>query len=132
MVFCPFAQKKAKLGSLQEQVKQAEKDESALDKEVDELKQGREESEERTEALQRIETLEGEVKKLDAELARFAEFDPEEIEQTKAQTVKMKQAVNRWVDNVFNVQFWIVRTFGMDKREFSAHFEIPEDLDYVE
>lgn len=110
----------------------AEEDERALDKELDELRKGREESEERTEMLQKVEALEAQVKKLDTELARFAEFDPEEIERTKAQTVKIKQAVNRWVDNVFNVQSWIVRTFGMDKREFNTQFEIPEELDYVE
>lgn len=113
-------------------MKQAEGDERVLDEELAELRQGREESEERTEALQKIETLEAQVKKLDTELARFAEFDPEEIERTKAQTDKLKQGVNRWVDNVFNVQSWIVRTFGMDKREFSTQFDIPEDLDYVE
>lgn len=115
-----------------EKLEQAVEEERSLDGEIKELEKGREESEERTEVLRKMEILEGQIKKLNVELARFAEFDPDEVERVKTQTAQIKVAVNRWIDNIFNIQSWIVRTFGMDKREFDSQFEIPEDLDYID
>ena len=76
--------------------------------------------------------VEEDVKEVDKQLERFAEFDPEEMQQLKEQTTKLKECANRWVDNVFNCQSWAQKTFSMEKKAFNAQFEIPDELDYIE
>lgn len=82
--------------------------------------------------LKDIEEVQKQVSKIDEELAKFAEFDPEEMDKVKQNTVIAKEAANRWIDNVFNVQSWANKTFMMEKKDFATQFGIPEDLDYFE
>lgn len=125
-------QKKAKLAALQEEVRQAEAEEKRLAAEVEELCVGREDTEERTDTLAKLRKLEGDVDQVESELAKFAEFDPEEVEKTRGNTRGAKEATNRWIDNVFNVQSWASKTFGMERKDFQAQFGIPDELDYIE
>lgn len=76
--------------------------------------------------------MQKQVSKIDEELAKFAEFDPEEMDKVKQNTVIAKEAANRWIDNVFNVQSWANKTFMMEKKDFATQFGISEDLDYFE
>lgn len=110
----------------------AEKGEQQLDEEIEKLEVGREETDERNETLGRIEELTKSICVIDNELERFAEFDPEEMEKVKENTKAAKEAANRWIDNIFNLQSWANKTFMMEKKDFSTQFGIPEDLDYME
>lgn len=125
-------QKKAKLEQLQESVRKADAQEAKLQAEVSGLEEGREETDERSEMLAKMNGTEEKLSKVQAELARFAEFDPDEMEKRKQDTEKTREAVNRWVDNIFNLQSWANKTFSMEKKDFDSQFGIPEELDYVE
>lgn len=103
-----------------------------LKKEIEQLEKGREETEERADTLKQLSDLEANVSKIDQELARFAEFDPEEMDKLKKNTIVARGAANRWVDNIFNCQSWAQKTFCMVKKDFDSQFGIPEELDYIE
>lgn len=107
-------------------------EEEALKKQIEEMEKGREKSEERTQILENMKGLEKLVKSVDEELARFAEFDPEEIEKLKSNIEKVRGCVNRWVDNLYNCQSWAQKKFNMEKKVFDAQFRIPSELDYIE
>lgn len=126
------AQKRAKLAQIKNEIAKAEEEEGQLKEDISGLEDGREESDERSAALSELNTLEAELKKVTGELERFAEFDPDEMEKLKKNTKAAHEAANRWVDNIFTVQAWATRTFGMEKKDFNAQFGIPDELDYIE
>lgn len=66
------------------------------------------------------------------ELARFAEFDPEEMQKLEDNIKKVRECTNRWVDNIFNCQSWASKKYYMEKRDFDRQFGVPAELDYIE
>ena len=125
-------QRKAKKESLEDELKSLESEEAKLEEQIQELEKGREETEERADALKALSELEHRHTEAGKKLARFAEFDPEEMEKLKKNTSLARQAANRWVDNIFNCQSWAQNKFCMEKKVFSKQFGIPEELDYLE
>lgn len=117
---------------LRKEIENAEDIDKRLQEEIVLSEIGREESDEREQVLKQMHELEDKIKEVDVELSRFAEFDPEEIEKVKEKTKTCMESANRWIDNIFNLQSWANKTFSMEKKDFAAQFEIPEDLDYVE
>lgn len=105
---------------------------AALKKSVADLEVGREESDDRTQLLEKLESLKGKVSTIDSGLARFSDFDPQSITKMKDSTVTVKESANRWTDNIFNCQSWATAKFNMERKAFSRQFEIPDDLDYLE
>lgn len=124
--------RKAKLDKLQEDFETKQAEEQQLKQQLEDARFGREESEERTRLLEEIACMENKLVQVDVELSRFAEFDPEEMMKLEANVVKARESANRWVDNIFNCQSWVSRTFNMEKRDFDAQFGIPTELDYLE
>lgn len=106
--------------------------EKKLNRKISELEEGREETEERTTVLEKLSDLEKCVTEVDVQLSRFADFDPEQMEKLKSNTLRAREAANRWVDNIFNCQSWAQKKFSMEKKTFSSQFGIPEELDYIE
>lgn len=125
-------QRKAQLEQLQVDVKSRAEQEETLKRTVEELGHGREPSQERDQALAKIAETAARLETVDKELARFAEFDPEELDKLSQQTAVVREAANRWTDNIFNCQSWVCSKFGLEKNDFGRQFEIPEDLDYLE
>lgn len=109
-----------------------EKKRSALADVLDDLEEGREESDERTKLLEKLTELQEKDAELDKNLARFADFDPDSIAKMEEQSAKAKECANRWTDNIFNCQTWANSKFSMDRRDFGKQFEIPDELDYLE
>ena len=96
------------------------------------MQSGREETDERADLLKKLAELTAREKELDKKLSMFSDFDPEALEKLKENTVKAKECANRWTDNVFTCQSWACNKFSMDRKDFGKHFEIPEELDYLE
>ncbi|CAN8070400.1 unnamed protein product [Agarophyton chilense] len=124
--------RKMKLKQVKEQIQLKTDESSQLKKEIEELRVGREDTEERRNVLAELETLEHRRQDFDRRLEHFAEFDPEEMERLKERTKVARECTNRWVDNIFNCQSWAVKKYFMDKRDFNKQFGIPEELDYIE
>lgn len=87
---------------------------------------------ERDKLLREISILEIEEKEIKKKLERFAECDPEHLENIRNATVAAFEATNRWTDNLFALKSWIEEKFSISGREFFQQFEIPEDIDYLE
>lgn len=45
---------------------------------------------------------------------------------------KLKDATNRWTDNIFAMKTWCKKKFFIEDNILNEQFGIPEDLDYVE
>jgi len=127
------ANSKRKLDSLQEQIDQVEKKRKVAEAELQIALEGREENDERTQILLRLEAAETRNGELKTKLGQFADNDPQVLQEMETERRKALEAANRWTDNVFSLQSWVKNKFpniGLDM--FNKQFGIPEDLDYIE
>uniref|UniRef100_A0ACD5XK59 Uncharacterized protein n=1 Tax=Avena sativa TaxID=4498 RepID=A0ACD5XK59_AVESA len=100
----------------------------------DDLKRGREDSDEREDALEELKAVESRHKKLKEELAAYADSDPSALEAMKDATEVAHSAANRWTENIFNLQQWCSTTFPQAKEQLEHMYReagITEDFDYV-
>ncbi|RZC81789.1 hypothetical protein C5167_044356 [Papaver somniferum] len=115
----------------------------------DNLKKGREDSDEREEALAELKTVETKYNELKSEMGQFADNDPATLE---AMTVGIlipscmltlaenaievsHAAANRWTDNIFTIRQWCSKKFPQAKEQLEhlyTEIGITEDFDYLE
>lgn len=104
-----------------------------LDKALKEAGSGREESDDRTQILEKLTELEAQKENLLGQIRKFEGCDPEVLEKLQKQSQTALEATNRWTDNIFALQSWISKKFpSINIEDMNKQFEIPEDLDYVE
>ncbi|KAM0864868.1 hypothetical protein ACQ4PT_043639 [Festuca glaucescens] len=83
----------------------------------DNLKTGREDSDEREDALEELKAIELRHEKLKEELAAYADSDPSALEAMKDATEVAHLAANRWTENIFTLQQWCSTTFPQAKEQ---------------
>ncbi|KAL6221042.1 hypothetical protein ACLB2K_008794 [Fragaria x ananassa] len=106
-----------------------------LVEQCNELKKGREESDEREEALAELKEIELKYHKLKEELGQYADNDPAALEAMKYAIEVAHAAANRWTDNIFTVRQWCSNNFQSAKEQLEHVYKevgITEDFDYLE
>lgn len=113
-------------------------------------------TEERKKLLQEVELLREKEQRLKQQVAQFDDIDPVVIAETrkKAQVrsrnivekskfsgmtkslvmmlgQRYKDLINVWTDNVFAIQMWSKKNFGIPYSEINRQFGIPEGFDYI-
>ncbi|XP_075475535.1 meiotic nuclear division protein 1 homolog isoform X3 [Primulina tabacum] len=99
------------------------------------LKKGREESDERDEALDELKAIELKYNELKDEIAQYADNDPATFEAMKNTIEVAHSATNRWTDNIFTLRQWCSKNFPQAKEQLDNLYNevgITEDFDYVE
>jgi Leucine zipper with capping helix domain/Mnd1 HTH domain len=71
----------------------------------------------RAEKLERLNSITKETAALEAELERLKENDPQALADLEKELDLVKQAANRWTDNIFNCKAYLVKKRGMDKKD---------------
>uniref|UniRef100_G3PX58 Meiotic nuclear division protein 1 homolog n=1 Tax=Gasterosteus aculeatus aculeatus TaxID=481459 RepID=G3PX58_GASAC len=87
---------KHKLEELQTQISEAKQRKVSVQKAVEKATVGREDTEERGALLKELQALKEERTRLQAELEKYRECDPEVIEDMRKSNVVAKEAVSRW------------------------------------
>ncbi|KAI3861786.1 hypothetical protein MKW92_005580 [Papaver armeniacum] len=101
----------------------------------DNLKKGREDSDEREEALAELKTIETKHNELKSEMGQFADNDPATLEAMKNAIEVSHAAANRWTDNIFTIRQWCSKNFPQAKEQLEhlyTEIGITEDFDYLE
>ncbi|XP_022987867.1 meiotic nuclear division protein 1 homolog isoform X1 [Cucurbita maxima] len=99
------------------------------------LKKGREESEEREEALAQLKAIELKHKELKDEMVQYADNDPAAFEAMKNAIEDAHAAANRWTDNIFTLRQWCSNNFPQAKEQLENLYKevgITDDFDYLE
>ncbi|KAK3210575.1 hypothetical protein Dsin_015281 [Dipteronia sinensis] len=99
------------------------------------LKKGREESDEREEALEELKAIELKYNELKDEMGQYADNDPAAFEAMRNAIEVAHAAANRWTDNIFTLRQWCSSNFPHAKEQLEhVYFEagITDDLDYLE
>ncbi|GAB2219697.1 hypothetical protein Droror1_Dr00007334 [Drosera rotundifolia] len=99
------------------------------------LKKGREESDEREEALNELKSVESKYKQLKDEMAQYADNDPAAIEEMRKAVEVACSAANRWTDNIFTLRQWCSNNFPQAKEQLENMYReagVTDDFDYLE
>ncbi|KAL3829954.1 hypothetical protein ACJIZ3_018756 [Penstemon smallii] len=99
------------------------------------LKKGREESDEREEALAELKAIEYKYNELKAEMGQYADNDPATIEAMKEAIEVAHASANRWTDNIFTLRQWCSNNFPQAKEQLDHLYNevgITDDFDYLE
>ncbi|KAK0571939.1 hypothetical protein LWI29_023783 [Acer saccharum] len=99
------------------------------------LKMGREESDEREEALEELKAIELKYNELKDEIGQYADNDPAAFEAMRNAIEVAHAAANRWTDNIFTLRQWCSNNFPHAKEQLEhVYFEagITDDFDYLE
>ncbi|XP_056647628.1 meiotic nuclear division protein 1 homolog [Diorhabda sublineata] len=128
--------------SLTTRKKQLEKITAELEEVTEKLKiidntleasKGKEEDEEKCKkVLEEINDKEIELRGLQQELKNYQDNDPEKFADLVKKTQELKDAANRWTDNIFAIQSWCEKKFMLEKNVINKQFGIPDDFDYLE
>ncbi|XP_022882527.1 meiotic nuclear division protein 1 homolog isoform X1 [Olea europaea var. sylvestris] len=99
------------------------------------LKKGREESDEREEALDELKAIEAKYNELKDEIGHYAENDPAIFEAMKKAIEVAHASANRWTDNIFTLRQWCSNNFPQAKEQLEHLYSevgITDDFDYLE
>ncbi|KAM7256127.1 hypothetical protein ACFE04_011868 [Oxalis oulophora] len=108
---------------------------SELSDQSNTLKKGREESDEREEALGELKAIELKYKELKGEMGQFADNDPAAFEAMKNSIDIAHAAANRWTDNIFTLRQWCSNNYPQAKEQLEHVYKeagITDDFDYLE
>ncbi|KAI2497047.1 hypothetical protein MHU86_17473 [Fragilaria crotonensis] len=87
---------------------------------------------ERAAKLARLAELSKERAALQIEYEALKENDPQALADLQKELELVKNAANRWTDNVFNCKTYLVKKRGMDKKEAIKILGITPAFDYPE
>ncbi|KAF2880583.1 hypothetical protein ILUMI_25594 [Ignelater luminosus] len=124
--------KKRKLNELNEQYNERTKKLKAATESVAELQVGREDTAERNNLSYEIVELQLERDKLNNDLKKYKDNDPEVLGKLREEAQRLKEAANRWTDNIFSVKSWCTKKFNTESDVLDKQFGIPSDFDYIE
>ncbi|XP_065850135.1 meiotic nuclear division protein 1 homolog [Euphorbia lathyris] len=99
------------------------------------LKKGREDSDEREEALSALKAIKNKHDELKEEMGQYADNDPAAIEEMRKAIEVAHAAANRWTDNIFTLRQWCSNTFPQAKEQLENMYReigITDDFDYLE
>lgn len=120
---------------LESDLKSSKKRHAELVEQCNALKKGREDSDERDEALADLKAIELKYNELKDEMAQYADNDPAAFETMKKAIEVAHTAANRWTDNIFTVRQWCSNNFPQAKEQLENLYNeigITEDFDYIE
>ncbi|KAF5291496.1 hypothetical protein FQR65_LT01808 [Abscondita terminalis] len=124
--------KKRKLSELTQKLEESNKKLKLAVESLSELQSNKDDIEDSSKYLVEIMELEIEKGNLDKELEGYVANDPVALKNMQEQTKKLKEAANRWTDNIFAVKSWCKKKFCMEDQILDKQFGIPSDFDYVE
>ncbi|KAM0932557.1 putative meiotic nuclear division protein [Dioscorea sansibarensis] len=132
---CAGNQLRNAYSKLESDLKSGRKRFAELTEQRENLKKGREESDEREAALEELKAVELLHKKLTEELACYADNDPAALESMKNAIEVAYTAANRWTDNIFTLQQWCSNNFPEAREQLEHMYKevgITEDFDYLQ
>ncbi|KAI9473719.1 MAG: meiotic nuclear division protein 1 [Benjaminiella poitrasii] len=123
--------KRNKLSDLSERVDKETERKEQLERSIEEAREDREETEEREQLLVELKEHQKLSKELKAELQKYKDNDPALYEAKEIAIKVAKEAVNRWTENIWEVESYCVNKFGMERKVFDQTFDIDDNFDTI-
>ncbi|KAG5876392.1 hypothetical protein JTB14_010502 [Gonioctena quinquepunctata] len=124
--------RKRQLDELQKQREESTKKLKMIEKTVADSKESKDIDDQRNHILDEISDTELELHGLKQKLQTFQENDPQRFAALIMKIKELREATNRWTDNIFAVKAWCKKKFFIEDNVLNKQFGIPEDFDYIE
>ncbi|KAI8818380.1 meiotic nuclear division protein 1 [Fimicolochytrium jonesii] len=121
--------RKRKIDELEQELDKLESKRKKTKSAVEQSKSGCEETEDRATFMEELAAAEAKRKEYKAELEKFKDCDPALIEAKERAVATAKAAANRWTDNIFALQSYCGRNFGISASQFAEQFGMKDDFD---
>lgn len=121
--------------NLESDLQSSKKRHAELVEQHEALKKGREDSNEREEALSELKAIDQKYNELKGEMGQYADNDPAAFEAMKRAIEVAHAAADRWTDNIFTLQQWCSKNFPQAKELLDHMYNevgITDDFDYLE
>lgn len=132
---CAGNQMRTVCRKLDSDLQSSKKRHAELVDQCDALKKGREESDEREEALAELKTIEMKYNELKEEMEKYADNDPAAVQAMKEAIEVAHVAANRWTDNIFTLRQWCSNNYPQAKEQLENMYQeagITDEFDYLE
>lgn len=123
--------RKRKIDDLNSKLQEVDKKLKTSLSKLEQAKVGREEDDDRKNALRILKELEETQNKINLEIQKYRDSDPEVLAQMKENIKVSQAAANRWTDNIFSIKSWCKNKFYIEEDVLNKQFNIPEELDYI-
>jgi len=121
-----------KAASLKTKLSETEKKLVTINKNIEEAKTDRKETDQRKNLLIELKDLQRKKEEALEKLKVLKENDPAVLDEIQSEISSTKDSANKWTDNLFVLKSWIKKKFPIEESQIDKQFEIPEDLDYIE
>nr|CAI5844515.1 unnamed protein product [Callosobruchus analis] len=120
------------LKDLQQQLEDSNKKLQLIDRTLSDSKNEDDDEQKRTGLLEELNDKEIELNVLQNKLKDCKENDPAKMQVFERKSEELKNAANRWTDNIFSMKSWCQKKFMVESKVLNKQFGIPEDLDYID
>ncbi|VEN39036.1 unnamed protein product [Callosobruchus maculatus] len=120
------------LKDLQQKLEDSNKKLKLIEETLSNSKNEDDDEQKRSGLLEELNDKEIELNALQNKLRVCKENDPIKIKAFERKCEELKNAANRWTDNIFSMKSWCQRKFMVESKVLNKQFGIPEDLDYIE
>ena len=127
-----FNQRRLQEEKLTNQIQSYQEEIAQLEKEIQELQKGREDSAERDQLDSEIAVFEQQIAEIHKESSKYEKMNPEALKQTQRQTQIAFDSANRWTDNIYTLSSWAQKKFFISSADFEKNFELGENFDYLQ
>ncbi|XP_072386999.1 meiotic nuclear division protein 1 homolog [Diabrotica undecimpunctata] len=124
--------RKKQLEDLKQKYEEVTKKLKVVDETLEASKGAEDDEEKCKQVLEEINDKELELRSLQKDLKDHEENDPEKLEVIVKKTTELKNAAERWTDNIFAIKSWCKKKFMLEDSVLNKQFGLPEDFDYVE
>lgn len=124
--------RKRKLEEVTNQYEETSKKLKLIEQSIKQSKGSEADEDNKNRILNEITDLELEIGTLKKRLEEHKENDPAKFEAMRSKTEAIKNAANRWTDNIFAVKSWCKKKFLIEDSVLDKQFGIPEDFDYID
>ncbi|XP_030754265.1 meiotic nuclear division protein 1 homolog [Sitophilus oryzae] len=103
----------------------------ALEKSVEASKNTKTDEDELAKILAEIKAMEKEIDTAKKKLNAYKENGSKKVKAMAKKTAELKDAANRWTDNIFAIKSWCKKKFPVEDKDIDKQFGIPDDFDYI-
>jgi seryl-tRNA synthetase len=125
-------EKQKKRNQFKQQVLELQKRRSVLRKQIKASSMTEEERSRCAKYAKRIARKKEKITELKAELDKFKDCDPDQVNQLKEQCDTAVEAAERWTTNIFSIRKWVRDKTAMSESDVNKQFGIPDDFDYID
>lgn len=103
-----------------------------MEKQIENLEKTRVQNDKRKREMSEFVQLKKQKKKAEEEISVWKQNDPAILDKIEEKVKIAKDAANRWTDNIWAIESYLVKKKNMDKKQVKKFLKLTDSFDYLE